>query len=271
MGALEKSFEAAAAITRNAASSFPLAFRLLPRNQRRAMTVLYAWLRLTDDIGDEPDECDRKRHRLNQWRESIENVTFQHDIVPALHAVIAEFNIDQKHLHAVVDGVERDLDPRPFKDSKELEQYCHRVASAVGLLCLAVWGVTDEGAISPAMDAGVAFQLTNILRDLGEDRKRGRVYLPTDELHDCPPDSWADTPAFRRLMRMQIRRAEGYYQRAEALEAFLPPPALAMHRTMAGIYRALLDEIRRHPVAPLSRRLRVSRFKKLSIFLLVKW
>ena len=155
------------------------------------MTALYAWMRLTDDLADEHRDAD-----FAEWRE--ESLTSRDrpgaatSVFPALHATIQQFQIPKQCIINLLDGVQSDLDPRPFATFNDLEPYCHRVASAVGLACLAIWGVRDPAAMEPAKAAGLAFQLTNILRDIGEDYRNGRVYLPVDELQqfDCQPETW---------------------------------------------------------------------------------
>ncbi|CAN5581117.1 phytoene/squalene synthase family protein [soil metagenome] len=277
MTGLDASFAACRRITRQANSSFPIAFRLLPADQRRGMDALYAWLRIVDDIADGNDSD--KRERLREWQSLVVlspsersapvtlRVAAQQEILPAFRATVEHFHLREEHLLAVLDGVASDLEPRTFATFDELSPYCYRVASVVGFLCLSIWGVDNPAANAPAEAAGIAFQLTNILRDLGEDRGNGRVYLPLEDLtrFDCHAKSWSDTPAFRRLMQFQIDRAKHYYKLSEPLLPLLPPPARAMFGTMTGIYRELLDEIERHPAAVLTRRLRVNRLKKLSL------
>jgi phytoene synthase len=271
----DASFAACREIVRRSHSNFPLAFRLLPSDQRRGMTALYAWLRATDDLADEPGDEQIKRVKFAEWRtlsfETSRDRTGAGSgarlVLPALHDTIGRFQIPIKHLVDVLDGIESDLAPQRFATFDELYPYCYRVASAVGLACLAIWGVRDPAAAKPAEAAGNAFQLTNILRDLGEDYLHGRVYLPMDELSqfDCLPESWGrDEGAFRRLMHFQIRRALGYYAESEPLTEFLPRPGRAMFRTMRGIYGALLEEIARHPLAVLKRRLRVNPLRKIA-------
>jgi phytoene synthase len=192
----QHSFAACREITRRANSSFPLAFRLLPPHKRRAMSALYAFSRLTDDLTDEPGEAAVQRAKLARWRAAIADALAgrsTHPIHPALHDTVARFAIPPRLLFDIIDGVETDLEPVRFATFADLYPYCYRVASAVGLACVRVWGLragaTWEEADGPAEAAGVAFQLTNILRDLGEDAARGRVYLPTEELErfGCEP------------------------------------------------------------------------------------
>ncbi|HJZ59112.1 MAG TPA: phytoene/squalene synthase family protein, partial [Gemmataceae bacterium] len=246
------SFAACRELTRRARSSFPLAFRLLPPAKRRAMDTLYAFMRVTDDLADEPGGG---RQALGRWRAALAGALrgeFSHPVHPALRDTVERFDIPPRDLFDVIDGVETDLEPVRFATFADLYPYCYRVASAVGLACVRVWGLrpgaSHADAGPPAEAAGIAFQLTNILRDLGEDLARGRVYLPQDELarFDCPPEAWrkpAHAAAFRELMRFQVDRAREFYRRGEPLDRLLSPDGRAVFRVMAGIYRGLLDAI----------------------------
>lgn len=254
------------------------------------MDALYAFMRVTDDISDEPGEPGEKRHALAEWRAGLLAALegrSTHPVHPALADAVSRYDIPAQYLLDVIDGVESDLEPClvpssgarqevPFTTFAELYPYCYRVASAVGLACVRVWGLRPsarwEDADVPAEAAGVAFQLTNILRDAGEDLDRGRVYLPADELlkFGCPPESWRDPatrPAFRSLMRFQACRARDYYRRAEPLERLLTPEGRAIFRVMCGTYRRLLEEVDRAGDAVLDRRVRVPKWRKVSILL----
>ena len=253
-------------VTRQANSSFPLAFRLLPRAKRRAMDALYAFMRVTDDLADEPGEPTAKRRQLAEWRAALDASLigkYSHPVFPALAHTVHTFGIPPRYLHDVIDGVEADIEPVRFASFAELYPYCYRVASAVGLACVRVWGVRGsfDDADAPAEAAGIAVQLTNILRDLGEDLERGRVYLPADELDRCPPDQWR-TPAFREMMRFQVARARDYYRRSDPLVRMLTPDGAAIFGVMSGTYRALLDEIEARGYDVFTRRVRVPKWRK---------
>jgi phytoene synthase len=271
-------------LTHRALSSFPLAFRLLSRPRRDATVALYAFFRVTDDLADGAGAVGSRQAALADWRARLDAAlagAYTHRVHAALHHAVRSFGIDPAHLHAVLDGVETDLGSVRITSHDELERYCDRVASAVGLACLPVWGlrpgVTTSDVLEPARAAGRAFQLTNILRDLGEDLARGRVYLPADELarFDCPPEAWADRgPQFRELMRFQAARARDYYARSAPLTALLSPEGRAVFGLMAGVYRRLLDAIERADYDVFTRRVRVGRLTKLRLFLAawpVRW
>jgi phytoene synthase len=268
-------------LARRAHSSFPLAFRVLPAAKRDATTALYAFCRATDDIADGPGA---RRESLKDWRARLDAAlagVYSHRLHAALHHTVHTFGVPARYLHDVIDGVETDLGAVAFATFAELSPYCYRVASAVGLACVPVWGlrpgVNMRQARGPAEAAGVAFQLTNNLRDLGEDRARGRVYLPRDELDrfGCPPESWRPgEPAFREMMRYQVARAREYYAKGEALGELLSADGRAVFRVMSGVYRRLLDAIERRGYDVFARRVRVGRLTKARLLLAawpVKW
>ena len=270
---LEHSYSACRAVTRRANSSFPLAFRLLSAEKHRAMDALYAFSRITDDIADEPGEPQARREALIAWRNSLDltlSGIYSHPIHAALHDTVRRFAIPTQYLCDVIDGVEMDLEPLRFETFEQLEPYCYRVASAVGLACVRIWGVKPAASFAdsdvPAKAAGIAFQLTNILRDLGEDAARGRDYLPREEVERFPNRS--------DLMQFQIERTRGYYTAAAALDGLLSNEGRAIFRVMSGSYRLLLERIARRPEAVFEQRVRVPRWRKGLIFLSawpVKW
>jgi phytoene synthase len=265
---LRASYRACHRIVTRSNSTFALSFRLLPQDQRLGLDALYAWLRTTDDIADAPGDAAIKKTALQEWRGQSFQGPHSSLILPAFRETILRFHIPIRYFHDLLDGVESDLNQPIFGSLEALEGYCYRVAGTVGLACCAIWGVTDPAAAKPAEAAGTAFQLTNILRDIGEDRRLGRCYLPLDDLNltGCPPDLWnADRKAFRSLIRFEANRAWTYYRRSDALIPMIPKPGRRMFLTMRGIYEALLMEIERHPDAVLRRRIRVNPARKLLI------
>ncbi len=237
------------------------------------MHALYAFCRLTDDLADGTGDRERCRSGLQRWRiqlrEALAGATAD-PILTALADSASRFGIPERHLFTIVDGAESDLDTVRFATFAELEPYCHQVASAVGLACLPIWGVTNPAAEAPATAAGVAFQLTNILRDLGEDLARDRVYLPQDELirFDCPPERWCEgSESFRRLMDFQVSRARQYYRDAESLPMMIPRESRSVFVLMTSLYKRLLDEIERSGFAVMSRRIRVPRLIKAKLLI----
>lgn len=256
-------------LTRRTARNFYPAFLALPRSQRRGMEALYAFMRVTDDLADEAGDPEVKRIALRQWREQLSaSLTNQHThaLHPALADTIRRFHIPVRYLELVIEGVEADLNPVRIASYEELYAYCYRVASAVGLACVHIWGFRDESALRYAESAGIAFQLTNILRDLGEDRANGRVYLPESEWRafDCPPEKWNVTDeSFRKFMRFQIDRAGAYYAEGRKLRPLLSPTGRGIFSTMIDTYQDLLIEIERRQGDVFSQRVRIPTWRKV--------
>src|SRR5262245_45860422 len=169
--ALRRSYTYCERLARREAGNFYHAFRVLPAPQRRAMCALYAFLRVADDLSDAPGDPESKRQPLAEWRRGLDEALhgkYSHALHPAFHHTVETYAIPREHLEAVLDGVEMDLAPVSYATFDDLKLYCYRVASAVGLACIHVWGFDDARARVYAEHAGIAFQLTNILRDLGE-------------------------------------------------------------------------------------------------------
>jgi phytoene synthase len=264
-------------LARRTARNFYYSFLVLPRAKRRAMCALYAFLRHTDDLGDSDEPVEARRAALASWRDALRAALageFRSPLLPALADSMARFRIPPRYLHDAIDGVESDLDERRFETFEELAEYCHRVASAVGLACVHIWGFRSEEAFEPARSCGIAFQLTNILRDLPEDSARGRVYLPQEDLRrfaysDEDLARGTCSESFRALMRFEIGRAEEYYRQAAALPQWLTPEGRAALGAMTGIYRGLLDEIKRRDGDVFAQRVRLSSWRKAGIA--AKW
>ena len=281
---LDDSYSACRCIVRRANSSFPLAFRLLSLPKRRAMDALYAFARISDDLADESGEPSEKRERLVAWSQSLNlalSGIYSHPIHWALHDAVQRFDIPRQYLFDVIDGVMMDLEPLRFATFDELRKYCYRVAGAVGLACIRIWGVhprfTFEQAEEPAEAAGLAFQVTNILRDLAEDRDRGRCYFPATEWTrpeltepGVPPRGGPAEFDFR----LKIEETRVQFLKASALDIMLTNEGRAIFRVMSGTYRALLERIAKDPMAVFERRIRVPKWRKAAIFLSawpVKW
>ena len=269
-----ESYDYCQALARRTARNFYYSFLTLPRERRRGMCVLYAFMRVTDDLGDsERPESDRAGE-LAQWRDSlaraVERGECDHPVLPALVDVLRRYGIPVKYLFDVISGVEMDLKPAAFKTFDQLADYCYHVAGAVGLACIHLWGFHDERALEAAVDCGTAFQLTNVLRDLREDAARGRFYLPREDLDRfglAPEDIAAGKcdDRFARLMEFEVSRAREYYSRARKLFDYLDPPGKPILETMLRIYGGLLDEIERRNYDVFTRRVELSCGRKLFI------
>ena len=254
-------------------SSFYYSFLFLPEEQRRAITTLYAFCREVDDVVDECTDTNVARIKLAWWRKEVASAYQgqpQHPVTRALSEIAGKFNLQERHLQEIIDGMEMDLEYNRYPDFEALKLYCYRVASVVGLLSAEIFGYQDRRTLLYAADLGMAFQLTNIIRDVGEDARRGRIYLPLDELQQHGV-SIADilqareTDNFRRLMEFQIHRALGFYERAfEQLPAADRKPQRA-GIIMAAIYRTVLEEIRADGCRVLTHRTSLTPLRKLWI------
>jgi 15-cis-phytoene synthase len=233
-------------------SSFTVSFIFLPKTQRDAMTALYAFCREVDDVVDECSDFNVAQTKLNWWKSEVANLynaTPQHPVTKALQPVVAQYNLAQEHFLEIIDGMEMDLKFNRYEDFKQLQLYCYRVASVVGLLSAQIFGFKNRKTLKYAHDLGMAFQLTNIIRDVGEDARRGRIYLPLDELRNAKVSEEdilqsRETPQVKELIEYQIERAESYYDKALRE---LPTEDTKQQRTglmMAAIYRTLLREIK---------------------------
>lgn len=252
-------------------SSFYYSFLFLPPPRRRAITALYAFCREVDDVVDEVSDPGVARTKLAWWTEETGRIfrgAPQHPVGQALAAPAREFELPQELLLEVIEGMRMDLDYNRYPDYPTLEVYCHRVAGVVGLLSARIFGFTDARTLDYARTLGIAFQLTNIIRDVGEDVRRNRIYLPLDELAQCGLSTddlilLREDERFERLMHLQIARAQSTYERALALLPAADRKAQRPGLMMAAIYRALLDEIERSHARVLSQRISLTPMRKL--------
>jgi phytoene synthase len=254
-------------------SSFYYSFLFLPEERRRAITALYAFCREVDDVVDDCSDIGVARMRLAWWRNEVAAMYHgapQHPVARALVALLPRFNLPEARFYEIIAGMEMDLDQNRYPDFEALKVYCHRVASVVGMLSAEIFSYQDRRTLEYAVDLGMAFQLTNIIRDVGEDARRDRIYLPLDELerHGVAVADIVqarETDNFRRLMEFQIERALGYYRQAFAK---LPQQDRKAQRTgivMAAIYQTLLDEIRADGCHALTGRVSLTPVRKLWI------
>ncbi|MCW5605657.1 MAG: presqualene diphosphate synthase HpnD [Burkholderiales bacterium] len=254
-------------------SSFYYSFLFLPPDRRRAITALYAFCREVDDVVDECSDADVARSKLAWWREEVTRIFHdvpQHPVGRALAEVVRPFRLDEAHLMTVIDGMAMDLEYNRYPDFETLKVYCHRVAGVVGLLSAEIFGYQDRRTLDYAADLGLAFQLTNVIRDVGEDARRNRIYLPLDELARYGVTvadivHARDSEGFQRLMAFQVERALAAYDTAFSK---LPATDRRAQRTgiiMAAIYRTLLEEIRDGGCRVLRERTSITPVRKLWI------
>ena len=275
MDRLAESFRYCRRLTSRTAGNFGYAFWALPAEQRRAMDALYAFMRITDDIGDDPDlPMSTRLERLEQWQRDLEQAVAgncpAHPVWPAVVEIIRRYRIPTQRFEEVIAGVRLDQTPRTFATFAELSDYCYHVAGAVGLCCISIWGYHGDEAEQRAIDCGLAFQLTNILRDLGEDARLGRVYLPTEDLQRFGYSTsdlrqQVQNAEFRRLMAFETERAWSYYRKAERLLDDLEPAGRPVLRAMLQIYGGLLQQMEDRRFDVFSRRIRLPVWKKIAI------
>jgi 15-cis-phytoene synthase len=233
-------------------SSFYYSFLFLPKPRREAITALYAFCREVDDVADECSDPNIARTKLAWWRAEIANLFAgkpQHPVTQALAPAVRDYGLNEEHFQEIIEGMEMDLDQNRYADFKQLQLYCYRVASVVGLLSASIFGYTDRKTLKYAHDLGMAFQLTNIVRDVGEDARRDRIYLPLDELAQFGVSEidiihGHENDNVRRLLEFQVERAQQFYKRAFDELPSADRRAQRPGLMMAAIYRTLLDEIR---------------------------
>ena len=252
-------------------SSFYYSFMFLPAERRQAITALYAFCREVDDVVDECHDLSLAQTKLEWWRQEVGRVyngTPTHPVGHALKDVIKGFRLPQEQLLEIIDGMAMDLSQTRYLDFKGLQLYCYRVASVVGLLAAEIFGYQDRQTLKYAHDLGLAFQLTNIIRDVGEDARRGRIYLPIEDLQrfDVPAKDILEarySDAFRALMAFQAERAEKFYDQAFAQLPAVDRKAQRPGLVMAAIYRTLLREIAADGFKVLDRRTSLTPLRKV--------
>ena len=267
--------------------------KLTPQPKRSAMYAIYAWMRTADDLADQPGAPEEKTEKLEMFRRqtiaAIESDDFLPStresgyelIWPAVRKAALEFQIPRIYLETMIDGQLRDQQPQRYDTFEHLYQYCYQVASVVGLVCITIWGYDGKLETQKLAEyRGVGLQLTNILRDLVEDAQRGRVYIPAVDLerHGYDPETFAAQlirgdvgPAFESFMAEQIIRARHYYDESADLESHLDPSCRPTSRSIAQIYRRLLEKIARHPRRVLNRTVHLRMPVKLGIALRAVW
>jgi 15-cis-phytoene synthase len=252
-------------------SSFYYSFLFLPQERRRAITALYAFCREVDDTVDECTDQSIARIKLAWWRNEISSMYTgkpTHPVTQAMAPHLTVYDLQEKHLQAIIDGMEMDLDQTRYLDYPAMQKYCWHVASVVGILSASIFGKTNPKTLEYAEKLGLAFQLTNIIRDVGEDARKGRIYLPVNELqqfdvkaHEVLQRKHSDR--FVALMRFQAQRAHALYDEALAL---LPPADRRAQKPglmMASIYRTLLREIEDEKFQVLNQRISLTPVRKL--------
>jgi len=272
---VRQAYAACASITRAASTNFYYAFQTLPRNKRDAIYAAYVFCRLCDDIVDEPERRGDARAELAQVRANLA-ACYSGGAAPdgplwtALADAQRKFGVKQQHFSDVIAGCEMDLTQSRYTTFAELEQYCRRVASAVGLIVIEVCGYTGPQAVKHAEDLGIAMQLTNIIRDLAEDVRNGRTYIPQDELlrfgySEAELARGETNDRSRALMAFQAGRARSYFASGEQLFQYLDRRSRACPETIAQVYRRLLDRIEASGFDVFSKRVTLSKLEKVTL------
>jgi phytoene synthase len=265
-------------IARDRAKNFYYSFLLLDKPQRDAMCAIYAFMRHCDDLSDDPVTRDKKslQQNIQLWRVQLDRALHgdipQDPIWPAFHDTVQRYKIPHRFFHEMIDGITSDIEPQQLRTFDDLYRYCYHVASVVGLTIIHIFGFQSVRALLLAEKCGVAFQLTNILRDVREDAEAGRIYLPAEDLQrfNVPVEqlrSGREDQRFRELMRFEASRARECYAESEPLLKLIDPKSRRSLWALREIYLRLLRKIERANYSVLERRISVSKAAKLTLLL----
>jgi squalene synthase HpnC/squalene synthase HpnD len=278
-GLVARSYEECYRVARASHSNFYYAFFLLPRSRRDGLAALYAFMRLVDDVADENQDATAKQRGLAKWRAALDEAVTAHGdartsaqpgagVLPALVDTMRRYNMPARYLHDLISGAEMDLTVKSYPTFDRLREYCYRVAGTVGLTCTHVFGFRDARALDLAEKLGLAFQLTNIIRDVHDDYAMGRVYLPDEDLaqYNVKPEDFARgeaTLGVRELLRFEAQRAWQCYEEGAALLDLIEPESRAALWLLVHTYSALLARIEEMDFAVFGERVRLSKAEKL--------
>ncbi len=263
-------------IAKSRAKNFYYSFLLLEKPQRDAMCAIYAYMRHCDDLSDAPAISDKSQvgESIGRWRmqlnRALDGEVGDDPIWPAFHDTVERYKIPPRYFHEMIDGVLSDIEPTPMQTFSDLYRYCYQVASVVGLTVIHIFGFRSTSALLLAERCGVAFQLTNILRDVREDALMGRVYIPREDLDRFGVTleqlrSGCEDKAFRELMRFEATRARSYYDESAPLLEFIEPKSRRSLWALRQIYLGLLLQIERADYSVLSRRINVPKRTKIAL------
>lgn len=268
------SYEWCRGLARERAKNFYFAFRLLSKKQHDAICAVYAFMRVCDDLSDDPGiSVQRRQAALAGWRRDLDlalgglKTMPLHPVWLALYDAVLKYKIPPEYLHQMIDGVTSDLEFQPVETFDQLYRYCYQVASVVGLTVIHIFGFRGPDALPLAEKCGIAFQLTNILRDVREDADNGRVYLPVEDLarFGVDPAHLVRDDQFRQLMRFEAERARRYYDEAKPLVEMVDPGSRASLRALIEIYSQLLDRIVASDFDVLHQRIALTTWEKVWI------
>lgn len=276
---IQQSYAYCREIAKARAKNFYYSFLLLDRNQRNAMCAIYAFMRECDDLSDDPGEDagaapSTRRQAITEWRLRLDRALAgeveSHPIWPGFRDAVERYRIPHRYFHEMIEGVLSDLEPSAIDTFDQLYQYCYRVASVVGLTVVHVFGFRSPRALLLAEKCGIAFQLTNILRDVREDAEMDRVYLPQEDLDRFGVTReqlrvGTENDQFRSLMRFEADRARSYYEVSAPLIDLIDRRSRRSLWALRGVYLRLLREIEQADYGVLSRRISVSKAEKLTL------
>jgi len=271
---LDESYRQCQQIARRTGKNFYYSFLMMPRAKRQAMCAIYAFMRRSDDIADSTANPAVASEGLRQWRATVDAAlrgeTSSEPTLPALVDTVKRYGIEPRYFHELLDGTEMDQRVTRYECFEDVYRYCYHVASVVGLIVLPVFGYQDQAALVPAEACGIAFQLTNILRDVKEDAGLGRIYLPREDLkrfgvEEADIMSSQTTPQFIELMKFEAARAREYYAKAVPLLDMIEPDSRGTLAVMIGIYGGILDKIEKQNYAVFDGKIRLSTAEKLWI------
>jgi phytoene synthase len=269
---VEESYAWCEGVARSQAKNFYYSFLLLSKPQRRAMCAVYAFMRYCDDLSDDEGIPDRAA-TIARWRAdlaaALSGSAGEHPVWPAFIDAVTRYKIPHQYFYDMIDGVSSDLEPRRIQTFEELYDYCYHVASVVGLTVIHIFGFESQEALLLAEKCGIAFQLTNILRDVREDAEKNRIYLPAEDLarFAVAPPTFEPRERFIELMRFESQRARDYYRESAPLVGLIDARSRASLRALIGIYSRLLDRIVASDYDVLARRVRVPTWEKLWVLM----
>jgi squalene synthase HpnC/squalene synthase HpnD len=277
---LARSYDECYRVARESHSNFYYAFFLLPKSRRDGLAALYAFMRLIDDVADQSNDASAKQRALAKWRAALDEAVMANgrsnisalpgdsEVLPALVDTMRRYNMPARYLHDLISGAEMDLTVKSYSTFDRLREYCYRVAGTVGLTCTHVFGFRDARALDLAEKLGLAFQLTNIIRDVHDDYAMGRVYLPDEDLaqYNVKPEDFARSEAtlgVRELLRFEAERAWRCYEEGAALLNLIEPESRSALWLLVHTYSALLARIEELDFAVFAERVRLSKAEKL--------
>jgi len=273
---VEESYEWCVDVARTQAKNFYYSFLLLSLPQREAMCAIYAFMRYCDDLSDDEGIADRAS-AIARWRDdlsaALKGESRDHPLWPAFVDAVERYKIPHRYFFDMITGVSSDLEPRCIQTFDELYDYCYHVASVVGLTIIHIFGFDDPQALDLAEKCGIAFQLTNILRDVREDYEKDRVYIPAEDFRrfGVSQVTLVSTEGFFRMMEFEAHRARGYYRESAPLVGLIHPGSRASLKALIGIYARLLDRIVASNYDVLTRRIRVPAWEKVWILVTSKF